>query len=78
MARNLKTPDCGYYTVITAAEYLDLGRKAIYRFIKSGELEATAYGRQYRISVDAMERFENRCKRATTDRLRKMRVGAFM
>lgn len=75
MARNVKTPECGYFTVITAAKYLDLGRKAIYQFIRSGELVATAYGRQYRIAVEDMERFEARRKKLTADRLRQERVG---
>lgn len=78
MAQNVKTPECGYFTVITAAKYFDLGRKAIYNYIKSGELGATSYGRQYRISVADMERFEERRRKATAEKLRKARVGAFM
>ena len=50
----------GVLTIREAAERLDVHRETIRRAIKAGELPAQRTGRDWRIEVAALDRFEER------------------
>lgn len=48
-----------YYTIYEVAALMKLHHTTIRRMIKSGELPAKKYGRQWRIKEDDLQRFTN-------------------
>lgn len=47
-----------FYTVAEVAEKIGVTAPAVYKWIRSGKLEAYQFGDAYRIPVDAFERFK--------------------
>ena len=46
-----------YLTLPEVAERLKVSRRTIYRWIKSGDLDAYQFGREYRITESALKDF---------------------
>jgi excisionase family DNA binding protein len=46
-----------YLTLPEVAERLKVSRRTIYRWIKSGDLNAYQFGREYRITESALKEF---------------------
>jgi excisionase family DNA binding protein len=46
-----------YLTLPEVAERLKVSRRTIYRWIKSGDLSAYQFGREYRITESALKEF---------------------
>jgi excisionase family DNA binding protein len=46
-----------YLTLPEVAERLQVSRRTVYRWIKSGDLDAYQFGREYRITESALKRF---------------------
>ena len=46
-----------YATLPEVAERLKVSRRTVYRWIKSGDLEAYQFGREYRITDSALKEF---------------------
>ena len=46
-----------YATLPEVAERLKVSRRTVYRWIKSGELSAYQFGREYRITESALKEF---------------------
>lgn len=46
-----------YFTVEEVAERLKVSRMSVYRWIKTGQLDAYKLGGEFRISEEAVERF---------------------
>ena len=46
-----------YLTLPEVAEQLKVSRRTVYRWIKSGDLDAYQFGREYRITESALKDF---------------------
>ena len=46
-----------YLTLPEVAEQLKVSRRTVYRWIKSGDLDAFQFGREYRITESALKDF---------------------
>jgi len=61
---SVATPTKQFFSIIEAAEYLNIGRSLMYRLIGSGEIKSIKIGHRRLIPIDALNEFIERAKAA--------------